>query len=67
MKTAKQIMKLTPKQLRRLVAQQQVELADHNLAWAGSCGPDAQDRRAVQLQLAKRERAELNRLNREQP
>lgn len=65
MKTAKQITKLTLKQLRRLVAQQQVRLAQHDLAWAGSCGPDAMNAADERLAEAKRIRVEVHRLARQ--
>lgn len=40
MLSSKSIMKLGINQLRRNLATQQVRLAEHNRAWAGSQGPD---------------------------
>jgi len=59
MKTADEIMSLDLDAARRLIARQQVRLAEHERSWAGGCGPDAADEADEYLRKARRTKRQV--------
>ena len=59
MKTTAQILAMSELALRRLVARQQIEIADHERGWAGSGHPDDWPAYDKQLTTARRVKREV--------
>ena len=59
MKTSRQIMRMDERALRRLVARLQVEIAEHELRWAGGGHPDDRPLHEQELADARRVKREV--------